>query len=82
MLTVKSDEERQIGGKKILSGDWIKVNLSADLTQTLSYLKPEDFLTSFDRKKSIRTELIDSEKPNPVNNPSTGSGGIIFTKVD
>lgn len=79
LVTVRPDEERQIGGKKILSGDWIRANLSRDLTQVLRYLKPEDFLTTFDKKKSIRAELIDSDKPNPVNNPSTGSGEVSFT---
>ncbi len=74
LVTVKPDEDRQMAGKKILSGDWIRANLSADLTQVLSYLKSKDFLAASDKKKSIRTELIDSDKPNPVNNPSTGCG--------
>jgi RHS repeat-associated protein len=66
-------------GKKMMSGYFIQVNFSVEDNPNLvklAYLKESDLAMCLDRKPSLISESIDSEKPNPVNNSSLGRGEV------
>ena len=76
-ITVKPDET--ISGKKLMSGEWIQANFDfndPENIQKLSYMTPQELRQTIDRKPSLASEFIDSDKPNPANNPSTGMGEL------
>ncbi|HPB56703.1 MAG TPA: DUF6531 domain-containing protein, partial [Candidatus Aminicenantes bacterium] len=74
-LTVKANGS----ASSLLSGDEVKASLSPELSTLLSYLKREEFSAFFDKKPAFRVELMDSDTPEPVNNPSTGMGEASYT---
>jgi len=78
-IQVTIDPESTYVGKKILSGDYIRAYLAPELSELFKdekYVTKQELIHNYDSVKSVRVELIDSEKPQPVNNPSTGLGEI------
>ncbi|TFG44122.1 MAG: hypothetical protein E4H48_00965, partial [Syntrophobacterales bacterium] len=75
-LTV--DPEDTYAGKKLLSGDMVRAGLAADLSTVLTYLSESDLQQAVAVKTAIRAEYVDSDDPEPANNPSTGNGEVSF----
>jgi RHS repeat-associated protein len=89
-VTLKPHDTVSAGEKKILSGDWLRVNLSSEVASKLSYMDTEDCYEIWDKKRSVRADLVDrvenletgqEDKPNsPINNPSVYDGVLLQTK--
>ena len=75
-LTV--DPQDTQAGFKLLSGDMVQagLRLGSELT---NYLTNDDLEQGTVRKTAIRADLVDSQQPEPANNPSTGNGETSFS---
>ena len=87
-ILVTADPGVSASGLKILAGDYLRAAIRPEaLTASLRsgandgtgerfYISEMDLAQSYDYVRTYRTELIDSPKPNPANNPSTGLGEL------
>ncbi|MCP4217762.1 MAG: hypothetical protein GY765_24185, partial [bacterium] len=79
VVTITLTPAEQAAGKKMMSGHYISASFDVDDSTNrakLSYLTDSNIAAVSTEKPSIPSMYIDSDKPNPLHNPSIGVGEV------